>query len=389
MQLEFSTSERAFRERVREWAQANKPKERRPVGGRAMREFDLAWQRAKHEAGFGAVSWPRDYGGAGLSVIEQLIWFEEIARAGAPGVGCISPALNHAGPTLIAWASEEQKSFHLPKILKGEVVWCQGFSEPNAGSDLAGLRMRADIDGDYLVINGQKTWTSHAHLADYQETLVRTQAGIGKHKGITWLIIDMSTAGIDIHPLETIGADQHFCQVFYNDVRVPLANVVGGVGNGWSVGMTTLSNERSAAAASHGAELVHLVEQLIELAKSRFGPNGRPLSQDEELAARLARHRAEAAALRAMTYAVVSRAARGVPAGPEAAIPYLYFGEILQRVRATALDILGGEAMELDSRFEPWTRGFLTDRMWLIAGGSAEVRRNIIAQTVLGLPRSY
>ncbi len=389
MRLEFSSAERQFRDQVRTWVEVNKPKEKRPVRGLAVREFDLAWQKAKHEGGFGAVSWPRKYGGAGLSVVEQLIWFEELAKADAPGVGCLSPALNHAGPTLIAMASEEQKTFHLPKILAGEVVWSQGFSEPQAGSDLGGLRLRGEIVGDHMVVNGQKIWTSYAHFADWQETLVRTDATLGKHKGITWTIIDMKTPGIDIRPLETLDGGQHFCEVFYDNVRVPLANVVGGVDQGWRVAMTTLVTERAAAAASLGATVGRAVEQLIEIAKNRTGPDGRTLYSDEAIARDLARHRVEAQALRAMSYAIISREAKGVEAGPESALPFLYFGELLQRVRATGIELLGGEALALDSGLEQWARGFLADRTYVIAGGSAEVRRNIIAQSVLGLPRSY
>ena len=389
MQLEFSDAERRFRDRVRTWVSEHKPKEKRPPRGPAMRDFDLGWQQAKHAGGFGAVSWPSEFGGSGLSLVEQLIWFEELGRAGAPGVGCLSTAINHAGPTLVARGDQDQKAFHLPKILGGEVVWSQGFSEPGAGSDLGGIRTRADLDGDHLVINGQKLWTSNAQFASYQETLVRSEPGIGKHKGLTWLIVDMTTPGIEIRPLDTIAGDQHFSEVFYDNVRVPLANVVGGLGQGWSVAMTTLAAERSAAGASHAAEVAHLVEALIEMAGSRFGPDGRPLIRDDEIAARLARHRADAAALSAMVYSVISRAGRGGDPGGQAALLYLQFGELLQRVRATALDILGGEILELDSDLEPWTRGFLADRMYVIAGGSAEVRRNIIAQQILGLPRSY
>lgn len=390
MRIEFSSEERHFRECVRDWLADHKPKEKRPVNGSpAVRDFDLGWQKAKFEAGFGAVTWPKDYGGAGLSPVKQLIWFEELARADAPDVGSLSPAINHAGPTIIAVGTEGQKAFHLPQILKGEVIWCQGFSEPGTGSDLGSLRMRADIDGDDLVLNGQKIWTSYGQFATYQETLVRTEPGIGKHKGITWLIVDMKTPGIDIRPLTTIANDQHFCEVFYDNVRVPLTNVVGGLGNGWRTGMVTLNNERTAGAANHSAELVHAVEELIELARTRTGPDGRPVIADEELAARLARQRAEASALCAMTYAILSKQNRGEQSGPEVALPYLYFGELLQRIRLTGMDVLGGDIVALDSVLEKWTRGYLADRLYVIAGGSAEVRRNIIAQTMLGLPRSY
>jgi len=389
VQFAFSKAEQAFRQEVREWLEANAPREARPAVGPGMRSFDLDWQNRKYEAGWGAISWPKAYGGAGLSLVEQMIWYEEVARCGAPGVGCLSIALGHAGPTVMAMGDEAQKSFHLPKILRGEVVWCQGFSEPGAGSDLGGLRTRAVIDGDHLVVNGQKIWTSHAQHATYQEMLVRTDPDLGKHKGITWVICDMRLPGITIRPIDTMSGDQHFCEVFYDDVRIPLANVVGGVDNGWRVGMATLATERSGAAASLASEAGEIVERLRRLAQIRTDGDGRPLILNDEFASRIARHRAEAAALRAMTYATLSRAGRGDEPGPESAMAYLYFGELLQRVRITALDLLGGEALELEGAAAAWTRGFLADRMYVIAGGSAEIRRNIIAERLLGLPRSY
>jgi len=383
--FEYSAEEQRFRDRARDWLSKNVPNQERPPRGPEMRAFDLAWQKAKYEAGFGAISWPKEYGGCGLSAVEQMIWYEELSRARAPSVGSLSIALNHAAPTVMALGTPEQKQFHLPKILRGEVVWCQGFSEPGAGSDLAALRMRADIDGDHLVINGQKVWTSHAQYADYQETLVRTDPNSGRHKGITWVIIDMKTPGITIRPLRTIAGDEHFNEVFYDNVRVPLSNVVGGLNEGWKVAMTTLANERSGATANHAVDLGELVEQLIGMAKIR----ARPGEVDDALVCRLAKLRAEAAALRAVSYSMISRGNRGLPIGAEATLPFLFFGELLQRIRATALELLGGEMLEFGGPWDSWVRGFLGDRMYLIAGGSAEVRRNIIAERLLGLPRSY
>jgi len=385
VQFDFSTDEQQFREKARDWLSGNVPKERRPPRGPEMRVFDLAWQKAKCEGGFGAISWPKEYGGCELSPVEQMIWYEELSRARAPSVGCLSIALNHAGPTVMALGTSEQKRFHLPKILQGDVVWCQGFSEPGAGSDLAGLRMRAEIDGDQLVINGQKLWTSHAQYADYQETLVRTDPSSGRHKGITWVIIDMKSPGITIRPLRTIAGDEHFNEVFYDNVRVPMSNIVGELNEGWKVAMTTLANERAGATANHGVELGELVEQLIDMARTRVGPDG----LDDALVSRLAKLRVEAAALRSVSYAMISRSNRGLPIGAEATLPFLFFGELQQRVRATALEVLGGEMLEFDGPWDSWVRGFLGDRMYVIAGGSSEIRRNIIAERVLGLPRSY
>ncbi len=384
MQFEFSAAERQFREEVRDWLSANIPKERRPPRGPEMAAFDLAWQRAKYAGGFGGISWPKAYGGRELTPVEQMIWYEELSRAEGPSIGCLSIALNHAGPTVMAVGTPEQKQAHLPRILRGEVIWCQGFSEPGAGSDLAGLKLRADIDGDHLVINGQKVWTSHAQYASFQETLVRTDPTAARHRGITWLIIDMKTPGIEVRPLRTIAGDEHFNEVFYDNVRVPMSNIVGGLNEGWKVAMTTLTNERAGITATNGVEVGELVERLIGIARATAGPAG----LDPAIVSRLAKMRAEAAALKSMTYAVISRSNRGTPIGAETTIPFLYFAELLQRVRALGLEVLGGEALAFDGAWDSWTRGFLADRMHTIAGGTAEVRRNIIAERVLGLPRA-
>jgi len=390
MEFQYSAEEREFRERVRLWLEDNKPREARPDDGMPMREFDLAWQRKKYEGGWAGIAWPTEYGGLGLSLVQQMIWYEECARARAPLEGCLSIALNHAGPTIIAVGTEEQKARYLPPILRGEVVWCQGFSEPGAGSDLAGVRTRAVADGDRLLLSGQKIWTSHAHLADYQETLVRTGPTTPKHKGLTWLICDMKAPGITIRPILTMANNHHFCEVFYDNAPVPLSDVVGGIDNGWKTAMSTLSFERGGLSAGRAAELRYLLEELIDLARERPAPGGSGSAlEDEEIAAQLAVLRAEVAALQSMVFATISRNAEGGPPGHEASIDYLCCGELLQRIRLLSLHILGDEAVELGGAAEHWGNPYLGDRYYLIAGGSAEIRRNIIAERVLGLPRSY
>jgi alkylation response protein AidB-like acyl-CoA dehydrogenase len=387
--LAFSPDDKAFREEVRDWLGTHAPRERRPRGGTPMREFDLDWQRRKHAGGWSGLSWPEQVGGQGLSLVRQMIWYEEQARAEAPGLGCLSIALNHAGPSVIARGTEAQKSFHLPKILAGEVVWCQGFSEPNAGSDLANLRLAGRIEGDHIVVRGQKLWTSHAQIADFQELLIRTDPSLGRHKGISWVICDMTSPGITVRPINTLAGDQHFCEVFYDDVEIPLTNVVGAVNDGWRVAMTTLTNERGGTTLSHAAELSHVVERLISLAHERTDGNGRSLASNEAIAARLAEHRADAAALRALTYSLISLDQHDASSGSDAAVTFLFYGELLQRVRITGLEVLGAAAVELSGEAEPWTRSWLADRMMVIAGGSVQVRKNIIAERILGLPRSY
>jgi len=342
LDLDLTADELAFRDEVRTWLRENVPREPRPTDGPEMRPYDLAWQAKQYEGGWAGISWPRAYGGRGLSLVQQMIWHEEYALAGAPYIGTCFVGINHAGPTLIARADEDQKSFHLPKILRGEVVWCQGFSEPDAGSDLASLQTRAEIDGDELVVTGQKIWTSYADDAEYQELLVRTNRDVPKHKGITWVICDMRLPGIDIRPIKTMAHTHHFCEVFYDEVRIPLANVVGDINDGWSVAMSTLSFERGTAFMAEQVEMSRTVEELIEVAAETTGPDGRrPAIDDDEIARRLAEARAEIAALRAMTYAGISRNARQAAPGPEGSIIRLYHGEANQRLYRLAMDILG------------------------------------------------
>jgi alkylation response protein AidB-like acyl-CoA dehydrogenase len=350
-----------------------------------MREFDMRWMHRQWESGWAGISWPSEYGGRGLSVTQQLIWHEEYAHLGLPGIDCAFVGLNHAGPTLIARASDEQKAAHLPAILRGESVWCQGFSEPGAGSDLAALQTRAEIDGDELVVTGQKVWTSFADLADWQELLVRTDPQAPKHKGITWVICDMHSAGIEVRPIRTMDHDHHFAEVFYDNVRIPLTNVVGAINDGWSVAMSTLAFERGTAFTGSQVSLAIVVERLIEEARSHPGPDGRrPAIEDEELARRLARARAEVAALRAMTYAVISRNARSAVPGPEGSMMKLYYSDLEQSVTRLAMDVLGADGLR---RRSDWVYDYLRGYSISIGGGTSEIQRNIIGERVLGLPR--
>jgi alkylation response protein AidB-like acyl-CoA dehydrogenase len=387
--LDISADDRAFREEVRTWLHENVPAGERPDTPHGIRTFDLAWQRRQYEGGWAGIAWPGEYGGRGLSLIEQLIWHEEYALAGAPDVGSNFVGLNHGGPTLIARATDDQKRFHLPKILRGEAVWCQGFSEPNAGSDLAALQTRADIDGDELVVTGQKIWTSYAEVADYQELLVRTDRDAPKHKGITWVICDMSLPGIDIRPIKTMHREFHFAEVFYDDVRIPLKNVVGRVNDGWSVAMSTLGFERGTALMSRQVALAQQVEALLELARDRTTAGGRPLITDEEVAGRLAAARAQVAALRAMVIAIVSRNARVEVPGPYGSMVKMYFATVAQAVAKLAMDLVGNDAF----RFVPqetnagWTGNYMKTFSVTIGGGTSEIQRNIIGERVLGLPR--
>jgi len=387
MNLDFSPAEKRFREEVRGWLAENVPHEHRPADGAEMRDFDLAWQRRQYEAGWAGIAWPTEYGGRGLSTIQQLIWYEEYARAGAPYVGVNFVGLLHGGPTLIANGDETQKNDHLARILKGDEVWCQGFSEPGAGSDLASLRTRAVIEGDELVINGQKIWTSFAQWADYQELLVRTDPEAPKHKGISWVICDMKTPGVRVRPIKTMAGNYEYCEVFYDDVHVPLANIVGGINNGWRVAMSTLSFERGTGFMAEQVALATELEALITLAGERTDVRGRKMIADDEIARKLAMLRAEVAALQSMTYAGISlNERRGTP-GAEASILRLYHGLLTQRLYKLSLSVLGADALERSDPESGWTGPYLYSFSRTIGGGTAEIQRNIIAERVLGLPR--
>ena len=385
MDLKFSRADRSFRDEARAWLNANLPRERRPHSGDAMRQFDLAWQRRQFEGGWAGVSWPQEYGGRGLSLTRQLIWHEEYARADAPDNHLCFVALNHAGPTLIARGTEAQKRDHLSKILRGEVIWCQGFSEPNSGSDLASLRTQARIEDDHLIVNGSKIWTSHGHLSDWQELLVRTDAQAPKHKGISWLICDMKLPGITLRPIEIMTSPNqvHFVQCFYDDVRIPLGNVVGQINDGWAVAMSTLGYERGTAQVRDQIRYAYLVEKMIREAQRRLGSDS-PLSNDE-IGARLAQLRADMAAARAMTYMVTSRADAGLH-DSRSSLMRAMVGDTQQRARRLALDILGADGLE-NREDDDWVYFYLRSFSITIAAGTSQIQRNIIGERVLGLPR--
>ena len=388
MQLTATVEEEQFREKLRDWLRSNVPKGRRPLQGTGLRDFDLEWQRRQYEGGWAGISWPREYGGLGLPLSQQLIWYEECARAGAPVGGSMFVALSHAGPTVIMRGTEDQKKFYLPKILRGETVWCQGFSEPNAGSDLAGLKTSGVVDGDHLVVNGSKIWTSYAYLADYQELVIRTDPSASRHRGITWVICDMHLPGITVQRIETMSGTGNLCQVFYDDVRIPLANVVGEINGGWDVSMTTLGFERGTAFINHQIELAATVDKLVRLAHEIPAPDGRRTAiEDDDIASRLAALRVDVAALRAMTYLSVSRGLHQEVPGAEGNIVALYYGELSKRVYEMAVELQGRNGLQKNTEGRDWITEYLDAFKNTIAGGTSEIRRNVIGERVLGLPR--
>jgi alkylation response protein AidB-like acyl-CoA dehydrogenase len=365
-----------FRRDARRWLEANVPAEPSPEDGPASREYVLAWQRTQARGGWAGIAWPQAVGGRGLSVLEQIVWFEEYARAAAPSpLNASFVGLNHAGPTLIACGTPQQKAFHLPKILAGEVIWCQGFSEPGAGSDLASLKTRGRVEGDELVIDGQKIWSSFADIADWQELLIRTDAEAKTSAALTWVICSMSTPGITVRPIRTMAGPRKYCEVFYDSVRVPLSNVVGGVNNGWATAMSTLSFERGTAALALLIGLTLKVEKLLAACPA----------DRRELRLRLARLRAEGASIRATTYRFALDCENAVPDASGSMIR-LSFAEFAQRVTAAAIDLYGIDAPEVVG-MHGWGHDYLDAFSETIAGGTAEIQRNIIAERVLGLPK--
>ena len=365
-----------FRARARAWLNANVPAGPAPEDGPASREHALAWQKRQAEGGWAGITWPKAFGGRGLSVHEQIVWFEEYARAGAPSTQDASfVGMNHAGPTIIACGSPEQKATHLPRILRGDVIWCQGFSEPGSGSDLASLRTRGRVEGEEIVIEGQKIWSSYADIADFQEMLVRTDPTAKPHAGLSWVICPMDAPGVTVRPIRTMAGPAKFAEVFYDGVRVPAANVVGGLNNGWATAMSTLGFERGTASLALQIELVLKVEALLTAC-----PPGRSALRE-----RIALLRAEAAGMRAMTYRFAEDAARGVP-GAEGSMIRLYFAELSQRVGTAAIDLYGIDAPEV-VRHHAWGYHYFDSFSETIAGGTAEIQRNIIGERVLGLPK--
>ena len=365
-----------FRREARQWLEANTPTEPPPEDGPASREYVLAWLRKQARGGWTGIAWPREVGGRGLSVLEQIVWFEEYARAAAPSpLDASFVGLNHAGPTLIACGTPEQKAFHLPKILAGEAIWCQGFSEPGAGSDLASLKTRGRVEGDELVIEGQKLWSSFADIADWQELLIRTDPEARTSAALSWVICPMTAAGLTVRPIRTMAGPRKYCEVFYDSVRVPLSNVVGGLNNGWATAMSTLSFERGTAGLALLIGLTLKVEKLLAACPP----------QRTELRLRLARLRAEGASIRATTYRFALDSENSVPDASGSMIR-LSFAEFSQRVTAAAIDLYGIDAPEVVGA-HGWGHDYLDAFSETIAGGTAEIQRNIIAERVLGLPK--
>lgn len=385
-------SETAFRASVRHWLQANSPASPRPPlthSGLEQATYLRLWQRTLFDAGWAGINWPSEFGGRGLTQREQVIWYEEYARAGAPDGSGLFVGLQHAGPTLMLCGTPQQKAHYLPRILSGQDIWCQGFSEPGAGSDLAAIRCRGTVQGDHIVVNGSKLWTSFAQAADVQELVVRTDPQSTRQQGLSWLVCDMRTPGITVRPIRSLDGQYHNCEVFYDDVRIPLANVVGKLGDGWRVSMATLAFERGTAYIESQMRLAVTVEKLIACARETRDIHGMALIDDAGVAARLGTLRAKAAGLRAMTHCNAARATAQQAPGPEGTYVALMLAELKQEVYRLWLELLGPRGLERgagDDAFDPVAQ-YLFSFAGTIGGGTSEIRRNIIAERILKLPR--
>jgi alkylation response protein AidB-like acyl-CoA dehydrogenase len=395
MDLNLTAEEKQFRDELRIWLEAHVPKDWDEWREKPIEEsfpYLRAWQRKLYEGGWAAVSWPKEYGGRGASLMQQSIFWEEMARVEAPPMAN-SLGLGLIGPTIIAYGTDAQKKRYIPKILSAEEIWCQGFSEPNAGSDLANLQTEARLDGDYYVVNGQKVWMSYGWVGDWCELVVRTDANVPKHKGLTVLLIDMKSPGVGVRPLRQMTGESEFSEIFFRDVRVPKGNVLGKLNDGWNVAVSTLMYERG----SYGARL-HLIfkrniGRLIELART-LQRNGHTAAQDPLMRQKLAQCYAEIEIMRLNQMRAFSRiTATGVP-GPEGSIQKIFWSELNQRVQQIAQELLGpygqlqaGDPLAPDKGI--WSYGYLRTRGNTIEAGTSEVQRNIIGHFVLGLPRSY
>jgi len=381
--LRDTPDEAAFRAEVREFIAQNLPDGSRARGARRFEDDDRGWSRKLGEAGYAGLTWPKEYGGAGAPYSHQAIFLEEMARAEAPAhIGVIG--IGMAGPTIMAWGTDAQKERYLSKILTADEIWCQGFSEPDAGSDLANVRTRIEDRGDYFLVNGQKVWSSFAHIADHCILVGLGDPEAPRYKGLTYVIADMKAPGVEVRPLTQITGHAEFNEIFFTDVRLPKENLLGQVGGGWEVAMTTLLHERGTLGFALAATLDVAVRKLLALANERRVTD--PVLRD-----RIAREWIELQALRYTNIRSLSTLMKtGIP-GPEGSASKLVWSENNQRLTKLALEILGSHAQLTDGGGYAdgyWQYQQLRSRGNTIEAGTSEILRNIISERVLGLPRS-
>ncbi len=390
MDFRLSAEQEEFRSRLRAWLEANSPGDWGRIRARletreAQAAFLIDWQRKLHRAGYVGLQWPTAYGGRGATVMEQAIFYEEMARARAPELPN-AIGLDMAGPALIAHASEAQKRTHLPRILSAEHLFCQGFSEPNAGSDLAGVQTRAERRNGRYVINGQKVWTSYAHYANWCILLARTDPAAPKHKGLTFFLVDMASPGFTVKPLRQMSGDSEFNELYFDNLEVPAENVVGRENGGWQVAITTLMFERGPRALSRQLILRQGVAEALELARAR----GR--AHEPVVRQRLAQAVIDTEVLRYANLRILTRLVRGEQPGPEGSASKLFFSETWQRLLELGLELQGPYATLWQGTGRAvadgwWQFRMLRSRGDTIAGGTSEIMKNILAERVLGLAK--
>jgi alkylation response protein AidB-like acyl-CoA dehydrogenase len=397
MDLSDSHEEMEFRLNARKWLEQN-----RPVG-MADRGFALPideqsirtlrdWQRRLYDAGYLGIAWPAEYGGQGKTIIESAIFNEEIARAGAPAP-LNELGLSMGGPTILEHGTDEQKKRFVKKILTCEEVWCQGFSEPGSGSDLAALGTRATLQGDEFIVNGQKLWTSLGHIADWCMLLVRTDANAPKHRGISYLLVDMHSSGITVQPLKQMTGEAEFNQMFFEDVRVPRENLLGPLNGGWGVAITTLMNERATLSLATVMRFRNTFEDLAELARRVLRDGACSLSR-AQVRQTLAQFYVDLESMKYLAYRNFSRLKRGGTPGPEGSISKVLWSELNQRMNEFALVLQGPRAALSEGSGAVvdkgrWQYGLLRSRGNTIEEGTSEIQRGIIAERLLGLPKGY
>jgi len=377
--FELSSAEKAFRDEVRAWLKTNAPRDDGDLETSEFIDNRRAWQKKLHEARYVGITWPKEYGGRGGNFMEQLIFNDEMIQAHAPEpINVIG--LGMGGPVVMAHGSDEQKKRYLPPLLSGDEIWCQGFSEPNAGSDLSGLQTRAEDRGDHYVVNGQKVWTTLAHVAKWCMLLARERKESNPRDGLTYLLVDMESPGVEVRPLIQITGDAEFNEIFFKDVKVPKSQILGEAGVGWAVAMTTLLHERGTLGLALATRAQITASELAEHAR-KLGRGSDPLVRQK-----IAQHTIEARALQLNGYRAVTAVKRnGIP-GPEGSILKLMWSELNQRMTETAMDI-AGPASQVGAG-AGWKHQFLRSRANTIEAGTSEVLRNILAERVLGLPRS-
>lgn len=390
MDINFSPEDEAFRLEVRQWMEEHVPLEVRDAASSrttVARKFREPFYKAMLAKGWMCPKWPKEYGGPGFTLSRQVIFVEEMGRIGAPNMDL---GVIMAAPVIMEFGTVEQKERYLPKMLSADEMWAQGFSEPDAGSDLSNIKTTAAIDGDHFVINGQKTWTSNGHESDWMFMLARTDPNADKkHAGISFILLDMKTPGIAIHPIHQITDKSNFTEVFFTDVRVPRANLLGKLHGGWEIAMRLLTHERVGV---YGGDLIRRIwESLMEYARNEI-VNGRTLIENPVVRARMAELGMEVEAVCALGYRNITRLLRGEPPGPESSVIKVFASETYQRVCDLSLEIQGPKAQvwcddqfgDLDSNLPRMT---VYSRSFTISGGSSEIQRNIIAERVLGMPR--